>query len=389
MTLSPPLALDTSVDRLFEAPQKTSFFLFGPRGTGKTTWLRKNYSPDCFLDLLKASTFNRLLAHPDELQDLIPPAASTVVIDEVQKIPALLDEVHRLIETRKMNFVLSGSSARKLKKKGVNLLAGRALTKSFFPLTALELKGKFNLQDCLKWGTLPGRFIVPAPEEFLESYVSTYLQEEVQSEGLLRNLGAFRRFLEVASFSQAQPVVYSNIAHEAQIERKTIENYFSILEDLLIGSFIPVFSKKAKRELIAKRKFFFFDAGVYNCLRPKGPLDLESEAFGPALETLVFNELRALNSYLGLGFDFFYWRTKDKFEVDLVLYGKQGLFALEIKNSPRTRPGDLEGLKQFKKDYPMAKCFLLNLSRAPAYDSEIQIIPAPLFFEDARKIFKA
>jgi predicted AAA+ superfamily ATPase len=288
-----------------------------------------------------------------------------------------------------MNFVLSGSSARKLKKKGVNLLAGRALTKSFFPLTAFELKSKFNLQDCLKWGTLPGRFIVPDPEEFLESYVSTYLQEEVQSEGLLRNLGAFRRFLEVASFSQAQPVVYSNIAHEAQIERKTIENYFSILEDLLIGTFIPVFSKKAKRELITKRKFFFFDAGVYNCLRPKGPLDLESEAFGPALETLVFNELRALNSYLGLGFDFFYWRTKDKFEIDLVLYGKQGLFALEIKNSPRTRPGDLEGLKQFKKDYPMAKCFLLNLSRGPAYDSEVQVIPAPLFFEDARKIFKA
>ena len=334
------------------------------------------------------------MARPQDLLALIPtsrtqkPKIKTIVIDEVQKIPALLDEVHRLIELKKLTFILTGSSARKLKRQGVNLLAGRALTRSLFPLTAAELGERFDLVECMKLGTLPGRFSEKDPEEFLQTYVTTYLREEIQQEGLTRNLAAFKRFLESASLSQAQPLVVTNVAHDAQVERKTVEEYFQILEDLMIGTSIPVFAKRAKRELLKKSKFFFFDAGVFHALRPRGPLDTDSEVQGAALETLVFNEIRALNSYLRLGYEIFFWRTKQKQEVDFVLYGERGLIALEVKLASRIRKQDLEGLKQFRQDYPMARSLLLYLGNSRHHESGIDIMPAAEFFSDAAQFLR-
>lgn len=373
--------------RLLKAPQNKSFFLFGPRGTGKSTWIRKNFAQSHVVDLLENETYIRLLAHPQDLVDLVPKEKIKlpIVIDEVQKIPALLDEVHRLIELKRLTFVLSGSSARKLRKQGVNLLAGRALTLSMFPLTALELGSRFDLKDALQWGTLPGLFSEINKKAFLDSYVSTYLREEVQQEGLTRNLGAFRRFLETAAFSQAAPIVSSNVATDSDVGRKTVEEYLSILEDLMLATKIPIFAKRAKRELLKKAKFFYFDVGVFQALRPKGPLDTPSEVQGPALETLVFNELRAINAYENHGYAFYFWRTKSKHEVDLVLYGEKGLLAIEVKNSSRVRSGDLEGLKLFLEDYPMARAMFIYTGTHRTREAGIEVIPAAEFFSDARE----
>ena len=385
--------MSSEIHRLLVIPPGKSHFLFGPRGTGKSTWLRQNYPASPVIDLLDAETYNRLLARPQDLLLLVPKAKTSsrslpIIIDEVQKIPALLDEVHRLIEKERLVFILTGSSARKLRRQGVNLLAGRALTQAMFPFTAHELGRKFDLSECLELGTLPGRFSEKDPEAFLESYVAAYLREEVQQEGLTRNLGAFKRFLETASFSQAQPLVVANVAHDAQVERKTVEEYFGILEDLMIGVSIPVFSKRAKRELLKKSKFFFFDAGVYQTLRPKGPLDISSEVGGWALETLVFNEIRALNSYFRLGYEIFFWRTAKKQEVDFVLYGKRGLIAIEVKLANRIRKEDLEAMRLFKSDYPMARCLVLYTGSRAHSEDGINIIPATDFFGRAKEILE-
>jgi predicted AAA+ superfamily ATPase len=375
------------INRHLNPPKDKSFFLFGPRGTGKTTWLSQKYPESHVVDLLENETYNRLLAHPQDLFSLVPPQKRhlPIVIDEVQKVPELLDEVHRLIEKESLIFVLTGSSARKLRRTGVNLLAGRALTLSIFPLTAAELGKDFDLKQALDWGTLPGRFSEHDPAAYLQSYVTTYLREEIQQEGLTRNLGAFRRFLEVATFSQAAPLVITNVAHDADIERKTVEEYFSILEDLMIGVRIPVFAKRAKRILLKKAKFYFFDCGVFQALRPKGPLDSADEVGGLALETLVFNELRGAIAYNQLAFEIFYWRTKSKHEVDFVLYGDSGLVALEVKISSRIRSSDLDGLKLFLQDYPMAKARLIYGGTRAYHESGIDIIPAKDFFDNAKK----
>src|SRR3990167_2118447 len=229
--------------RLLKPPKNKSFFLFGPRGTGKTTWVKSAFPDALYLDLLEAEIFNDLLANPQRLENYIPiNFKDFVIIDEIQRIPNLLNEVHRLIEKSHQKFILTGSSARKLRKKGENLLAGRALTYFLHPLTAFELGSDFNLGKSLAYGQLPSVLIEEDPKKYLESYVKTYLEEEIFQECLTRNLSAFARFLETASFSQGSVLNTSAVAREAAIERKVVENYFLILEDLLIGYKIPVFS---------------------------------------------------------------------------------------------------------------------------------------------------
>src|SRR3989304_8916464 len=226
--------------RLLKPPKAKSFFLFGPRGTGKTTWVKSVFPEAVYIDLLEAELFNDLLANSQRLGNFIPQSfRDWVIIDEVQKIPELLSEVHRLIEKYKYKFVLTGSSARKLRQKGHNLLAGRALTYSMYPFTVLELGKDFNLNHSLRYGQLPSVYTEENPKRYLESYVKTYLEEEVRQEGLTRNLGAFTRFLEAASFSQGSILNISSVARECSIERKVVENYFTILEDLLIASRMP------------------------------------------------------------------------------------------------------------------------------------------------------
>ena len=353
-----------------------SFFLFGPRGTGKTTWLKHHLPQAPFINLLQSEFYNRLSANPGHIRELIPPdRPDWVVIDEVQRIPELLNEVHDLIEARGQKFILTGSSARTLKRKGVNLLAGRARTYHMHPLTVTEQGDAFDLRDSLRFGNLPARFNDNDPGRYLKDYVQTYLREEVMQEGLTRNIGHFSRFLETASLSQGQTVNISGVARDAQVARPVAENYFSILEDLLIAVRLPVFSRRAKRKLVAQPKFYFFDAGVFRAIRPTGPLDSEAELAGPALETLVLQELRAVNDYLECGYRLFYWRTRGKLEIDFVLYGPQGLLAIEIKRSTRVQGKDTRALREFKKDYPPAKCFVFYGGTIPLYLGDIAVLP--------------
>lgn len=369
--------------RILSPPSLQSFFLLGPRGTGKSSWVRTQFPDAAYVDLLEDETYRRLLTRPVQLLDFVSKGQSTVIIDEVQKCPALLDEVHRLIESKKLQFVLTGSSARKLKKSGVNLLGGRALTFSLFPLTAKELGSDFDLIKALQFGTLPMAVNSDRPKQFLSSYVKTYLKEEIQQEGLTRQLDAFARFLETASFSQASILSVSQISTDAHVNRKVVEDYFSILRDLLLSYELPVFTKRAKRELMTKRKFFFFDVGLFRTLRPKGPLDSETEINGAAFETLCLQELMALNHYLDAGFEFFHWRTRAHQEVDLVLYGENGFLAFEFKAGSRLREVDFSGLDLFGQDYPQAKRYLIYGGRERKRMRDIDVIPAAEFFADA------
>jgi len=369
--------------RLLKQPPSKSFFLFGPRGTGKTTWVKSTFPQAIYLDLLEAELFNDLLANPQRLENLIPPDFKNwIIIDEVQKIPSLLNEVHRLIENRKYKFILTGSSARKLRRQGTNLLAGRALTYSFHPLTATELGKNFNLNHSLQYGQLPCAYTEESPKDYLESYVKTYLEEEIRQEGLTRNLGAFARFLETASFSQGSVLNISSVARECSIERKAAENYFSILEDLLIAHRLPVFSKKSKRRLTAHSKFYFFDVGVFRTIRPMGPLDMPEQAEGVAIETLLFQELHAINSILHLGYQLYYWRTSNNVEVDFILYGEKGLFAFEIKRTNRISTAMHSGLKIFLKDYPMAKAYCVYGGKRKLFIDNIEITPIESFLKE-------
>jgi len=362
--------------RFINPPKAKSFFLFGPRGTGKTTWVKSAFPKAVYIDLLEAELFNDLTANPQRLSNLIPhDFKDWVIIDEIQRIPDLLHEVHRLIETKKYQFILTGSSPRKLKRKGPNLLAGRALTLSMHPLSVAELGDDFRLEHSLRYGQLPSVYTETDPKKYLEAYVKTYLDEEIRQEGLTRNLSAFARFLEAASFSQGSVLSISSVARECHVERKVVESYFSILEDLLIGYRLPIFSKKAKRRLIVHPKFYFFDVGVYRTLRPMGPLDAPEEVDGIALETLFLQELIAINSAFDFGYKIFYWRTSNGREVDFVLYGPKGLLAFEIKRTLRITPTMLGGLKSFLADYPMAKAYFVYMGNRRMYEEKIEIVP--------------
>lgn len=365
-------------ERLLKTPlaSRKSFFLFGPRGVGKTTWLKHHLPQALFVNLLQAEFHTPLAADTGRLEALIPPDYDDwVIIAEVQRLPTLLNEIQDLIEVRRLNFILTGSSVRTLRRKGVNLLAGRALTYHMHPLTTAEQQEAFSLRDSLQFGHLPARFSEQDPAKYLKDYVQTYLWEEVMQESLTRNIGHFSRFLEVASFCQGETLNISNIAREAHIKRPVVENYFSILEDLLIATRLPVFARKAKRKLVSQRKFYFFDAGAFRAVRPLGVLDSEAEIDGPALETLVLQELRALNDYRGYDYQIFFWRTRSNLEIDFILDGPHGLLAMEIKRSTHIQPKDTRALREFKKDYPDAQCFIFYGGTAPLYLDDITALP--------------
>lgn len=363
-------------DRILEVAEDSSFFLFGARGTGKTNWVLKKFPDGLLFDLLSDDIYTELLSRPSRLGERIPEKFSNwIIIDEIQKVPQLLNEVHRLIEHRKLKFILTGSSARTLRRKGVNLLAGRALTYHLYPLTAIELGDDFDLKKSLKVGHLPAVLTHSDPKQYLKSYIKTYLREEVQQEGLTRSLPLFTRFLETASFSQGEVLNFTNIAKEVGSNRNTINQFFEILEDLLIAYRIHPFTKRAKREIVLSPKFYYFDVGVYRSIRPQGPLDTEAEGDGAALETLFLQELKAINDYYHLGYEIYYWRTRNKEEVDFVLYGEKGLHAFEIKRKTRLSSHDFKPLKLFLEDYPMAKPVLLYGGNESYFEGNIKVEP--------------
>jgi predicted AAA+ superfamily ATPase len=371
------------ISRLFTAP-RDSFFLFGPRGTGKSTWLRQNYPEAVCVDLLDPETYRTCLARPERLSEIVEgnAEARAVVVDEIQKVPALLDVVHKLIEEKRrrpLQFVLTGSSARKLKRTGVDLLAGRVLLKTLHPFMAAELGPRFKLAEGLRLGMLPLVLGARDPEETLRSYISLYLREEVQAEGLVRNVGSFSRFIEAISLSHGSLLNTSEVARECQVGRKTVEGFVEILEDLLLGFRVPVFGKRARRRLVQHPKFYYADAGVFRSVRPKGPLDLPEMIGGASLEGLVAQHLRAWIAYSKGDRQLYFWRTKAGTEVDFVVYGEDTFLAVEVKSARSVSAKDTAPLAAFLEDYPQARACLLYGGKERLKINGVQCLPCEDF----------
>lgn len=352
---------DGAIRRLLDAPA-ASFFLFGPRGTGKSTWVRERFPDALYIDLLREEIRHEYLAEPRRFDARVEalPGNSVVVVDEIQRAPDLLNSVHRLMEAKRgRRFILTGSSARKLRRGGVNLLGGRAILRRMHPFLARELGESFRLDEALRLGLLPVVWASERLEEQIRSYVGLYVHQEVEVEGLVRRIEAFHRFLEAISFSHAGVLNVSNVARECATTRRSVEGYLQILEDLHFSFRLPVFTRRAGRALTAHPKFYLFDAGVFRALRPTGPHDRPEEGAGPALEGLVGQHLRAWIDYRARSNALYFWRTMAGTEVDFVVYGDDGLWAFEVKNTSRDRPEDLRGLRAFLDEYPMARAVLL------------------------------
>lgn len=374
----------TAVSRAIRTPAG-HFFLLGPRGTGKSTWLRSVFPGARVVDLLDPSEERAYLSRPERLSDLVGSLKGddTVVIDEVQKVPALLDVVHKLIEGGRasgrrggkqgVQFVLTGSSPRKLRRAGVDMLAGRAALLTMHPFMACELGSRFSLSAAVETGTVPVIWSSEDPIAALRAYTALYLREEVQFEGLARRMAAFARFVEAISFSHGSTLNLAHVARECEAPRATVEGYVSILEDLLLATRLPVFSRRAQRQLVDHPKFYWFDAGVFQTFRPRGPLD--GPTAGAALEGLVLQHLQAWRGYSGIDARFHYWRTRSGTEVDFVVYGRETFDAIEVTSATRVRPADLSGLRSFHEDYPSARRTLLYRGRERLETEGIRLIP--------------
>lgn len=374
------------IERFFQGP-KSSYFLFGPRGTGKTSWLKQNLKNELSIDLLNPGLYRRYKARPERLREFVEgnPEKKIVIIDEIQKAPELLDVVHSLMEEKsELQFILTGSSARKIKQKGVDLLGGRAVVRSLHPFMASELKDEFNLERSLQIGLVPLVFTAQKPEDTLDAYISLYLKEEVQMEGLVRNLGNFARFLEAISFSHGSVLNISNVSRECEVERKSVQGYIEVLCDLLMAYYLPVFTKKAKRAVIQHPKIFLFDTGAFRTLRPSGPLDRPGEIGGPALEGLVAQHIRAWIDYSQSSCRLYYWRTKAGTEIDFVIYGKEGFWAIEVKNSRDIRKNDLRPLKTFHQDYPECTPLFVYRGDEKLLIDDILCVPCETFLKSIK-----
>lgn len=337
--------------RLLPTPTR-SVLLFGPRGTGKSTWIRARFPDVPTYDLLNTGESLRLNREPgvlfDELEHL--PTGSWAVVDEVQKAPALLDEVHRLIETRGLRFVLSGSSARKLRRGGVNLLAGRATTVSMFPLVSAELAFDVDVERSLRFGMLPLAVTEEDPQDYLRSYAETYLDQEIRAEALTRNLGAFARFLEVAARQNGQTTNAASIARDAGIARATVRNHFDVLTDTLIGYWLPAWKLKSATRQVTHSKFYLFDCGVARALSGRAAYPMTPEERGPLLETLVIGEMRAYLAYSGLRYPLHFWRNHHGTEVDVLCETARGFVGVEIKAGVRWERRFNRGLHTVRSD---------------------------------------
>jgi len=370
--------------RLFQAPAEESFFLFGPRGTGKTTWLKHTFTHALWIDFLDPREERLYSMNPEFLKEYLDGAShKKVVIDEVQKVPQILDVVHGIIEEKRgIQFILTGSSSRKLRRAGVNLLAGRALWRNFHPYIAFEIKESFSLEKALRVGMIPLILSSMEPKEKLEAYVDLYLQEEVKAEALVRQIGDFSRFLQAMSYSHGSLVNLSNISRECQVPRKTVDSHLQILEDLLLGYTIPVFEKRAKRVTSSHPKFYFFDPGVFRVLKKQGFLDASTETEGLALEGLVAEHLRSWIDFQKEDCDLYFWRTRAGLEVDFILYGAKAFYAIEVKNNKTLSPHDFRGLKEFQKDYPEVTPLFLYRGKEKIKKEGIICLPVEDFLKE-------
>lgn len=343
---------------LREKIKQKSHFLLGARQTGKNTLLHTLFPEALFVDLLEANTFRFLSSNPESLRQSLTPNQKLVVIDEVQKLPSILDEVHFLIERDKaLRFVLTGSSARKLRRRGVNLLAGRAWTEFLFPLTSNEV-GFERLNDLLLLGGLPPVLESSDPQRELREYVGVYLQEEIRAEALTRSIEAFSRFLTVAGLANGQQLNFTKIGNDAQVPPRTVREFFSVLEDTLVGYQLTPFGTSKKRKSVATSKFFFFDIGVAHCLQGVSALAAGTHQHGLALEHLIANELRAALHYQGRDLPLQYWRSFSQLEVDLVV---GDMLAIEVKSSGRVSEKDTKGLRALCEDVRFRRRIIVSL----------------------------
>lgn len=357
-----------------------SFFLFGPRGTGKTTWLRERCKGAKWFDLVRNAEVFALMRDPNLFRNIVEalPTGSWVVVDEVQKLPSLLNEVHALIADHgnRYRFALSGSSARKLKRLDANLLAGRVINRTFFPLTTAEIGGNIDVEDLLSHGCLPK--VRSEPEhaiDVLEAYVANYVKEEIQQEALVANVESFARFLEIAAIMNAQVVNVAGIARDCAVARPTVQRYFDTLVDTLVGFMLPAWRPRAKVKEVAHSKFYFFDPGVVRSITQRLRDPIESEERGQLLETLVLHELRAHLSIANLGGKLAYWRTPSGSEVDFIWSRGRKAVGIEVKAGRSWRPEFGTALRDLATSKTIAKGFGVYLGRDALRDGNIEILP--------------
>lgn len=366
--------------QIFWGSDNESLFLWGARQTGKSTLLKEAFPGAIWFDLLQSDVFERLRRNPAQLREIVlaDNQKKTVVIDEIQRIPELLNEVHWLIENNRNRFILSGSSPRKILRSGTNLLGGRALRYELFPLISQEITD-FDLHKAINHGLLPRHYLANNPQKLLSAYISSYLNDEIVAEARIRNVNSFSRFLEVAAFSNGEMVNYTNISSDCGVSANTVKEYFQILEDTLTGRFLPSFQKKPKRRVILAPKFYFFDVGIANYLLKRGKIIQGSEAFGKAFEHFIYQEIYAHSSYSDLNYPIYYWRTASQLEIDFVLGDHE--VAIEVKATENATPRHLSGLRNFAEEYPVKKLILISNDSFPRLVDNIMILPWKIFLE--------
>ena len=360
--------------------QNDSTFVWGAHQVGKTTLIRQKYGDAVYYDLLQAKEFDRLLRNPSLLSEDLEALSSgdIVVIDEIQKIPQLLDEVHSLIFRKNIRFILSGSSPRKLKRSGANLLGGRALKSILYPLVSAEIPD-FDIHKAVSYGMLPRHYLISDPWKRLGAYIGVY-NEGIREEAMTRKLKIFSKFMEIAAFSNGEIVVYKNIAQDCGIDYRTVKDYFEILVDTLVGYMIPSFVHTKKRSTIQASKFYYFDVGIANYLRNRRNIKIGSVDFGHAFEHIIIQELIAYLGYNEKDEQISYWRTTSGYEVDVII--GNGRIAIEIKTTEEIQSRHLKGLKAFQEDFPNCRLIAVSFDqRARITNNNVEVYPATLFLK--------
>lgn len=357
-----------------------SIFLFGARQTGKSTILRTQFPNSIYIDLLDTLVKARFKRRPSLLYETLcdKPCNILIIIDEIQEVPELLNEIHRLISEKRLFFILCGSSARKLKRKGYNTLGGRAYPLYLYPFVSAEIPD-FNLNHAILYGMLPPHYLAKNPSRKLSAYIDVYLKEEIKEEALVRNLSAFQRFLEVAALTDGEIVNYNNIAQDCGISSNTVISYFDILEDTLIGYRIPAFAKVLKRRLVQAPRFYYFDVGIVNHLLHRKELIRGTVEYGHAFEHLVIQELRAWLAYSESSEQLSYWRTYTGLEVDAVIGNAR--VAIEIKSVEEVLPRHIKGLKAFAEDYQESRTIIVSMDTFSRRIGNIECVYVLDFFK--------
>ena len=366
--------------QIFQGLGNESAFLWGARQTGKSTMLKSLFPNSLYFDLLLSTEYERLINNPSLLRERIVAVnpQGPVIIDEIQRIPALLNEIQWLMVNKNYQFILSGSSPRKIIRTGSNLLGGRAFRYELYPLIYPEIPD-FDLHKALNHGLLPRHYLAAKPDKMISAYIGSYLQDEIIAEAKIRNISSFSRFLEMAAFSNGEIVNYTNIASDCGVSAPTIKEYFQILEDTLIGRFIPSFQKKPKRRVILAPKFYYFDIGIANYLLKRGEIKNGSEAFGSAFEHFIYQEIRAHSEYSDLHYPISYWRTTSQLEIDFVLGDHE--IALEVKATDNVQSRHLKGLVAFSQEYNVNKLIVVSNDPFPRQINNITVLPWNVFID--------